>query len=36
LKSQLKTVFAKTGSRRQSELIGLLGAASLPPGPLRR
>src|SRR5580704_16918637 len=36
LKSQLKTVFAKTGSRRQAELIGLLGAASLPPGPLRR
>jgi DNA-binding CsgD family transcriptional regulator len=32
LKSQLKTVFAKTGTRRQSELVGLLSAAGLPPG----
>ncbi|MBV8795463.1 MAG: LuxR family transcriptional regulator [Hyphomicrobiales bacterium] len=33
LKSQLRRVFAKTGTRRQSELVGLLAAANLPSRP---
>jgi DNA-binding CsgD family transcriptional regulator len=32
LKSQLKAVFAKTGTQRQSELVGLLTASSSPLG----